>query len=177
MISRILHSSYWPVFLRGDSASSKGVCRRVKFIAFLQPVTLIILAIAAIVTPLGLYEELTPSDQPVSIQFQYAPDLSPFARATTPRGGSAPLRVCYNTSIGCPGAPKDASGMSPLEQYRVWPSSIRLFTSGITSDTVSSPFDIEWRTFEASHKLQDTVDKNHTYSEGFYRQYTTFYTR
>jgi hypothetical protein len=125
---------------------------------------LALVAIAAIVTPLGLYDQLAPSDDTVSVLFQYVPDISAFGKATPKRSGHKSLRICYDTDGGCPGAPPDFDDIEDYtEAYQVWPSSIDLFTSGKTAPTISSIFDIEWR----SYSVSEQVAYNHTGTVGF----------
>lgn len=51
--SRFLLSTDWPLALRSDAASSDTVPRRIAFLTYLKPFTLMLLAVAAVVTPLG----------------------------------------------------------------------------------------------------------------------------
>ena len=76
VVSRLIHSSHWPVLLAADSAASRGVSRRVQLVAWIQPLMLGLLAVIAIVTPLGLYDQLVLSDEAVYVAFKYVPDTS-----------------------------------------------------------------------------------------------------
>jgi len=53
VVSRFLLSTDWPLALRSDTAASDTVPRRIAFLTYLKPFTLMLLAIAAVTTPLG----------------------------------------------------------------------------------------------------------------------------
>ncbi len=53
VVSRFLLSTDWPLALRSDAAASDTVPRRIAFLTYLKPFTLMLLAIAAVMTPLG----------------------------------------------------------------------------------------------------------------------------
>jgi hypothetical protein len=143
-------------------------------IAWFQPLLLALIGIAAIVTPLGLYDKIAPDDDLVSVPFQYAPDLSPFGRATIERSEYKSLRYCGDLSFFCPGAPSDWENIKDLTKaFQVWQSSIDLFTSGNTEPTVSSIFDIEWRSYFVSNNVSDIRLGETSFAKGFYRQLAT----
>ncbi|UDD63490.1 hypothetical protein AFCA_010754 [Aspergillus flavus] len=179
VVSRLIHSSYWPTILNSDTAASTGVSRAINACNWLQLGALGLVAITGIVTPLGLYDTIGPDDTPTNIPFRYASDTSAFGKATRSRDGYRSLRVCYadedpNTDEGCPGAPPNINDIEdPAEAYSIWPSSVDLFTSGKVPSTVSSLFDIQWRSFRSTTNVALGVNGS-AFSEGYYRQISQF---
>ncbi|KAK2861089.1 hypothetical protein FQN49_004553 [Arthroderma sp. PD_2] len=175
VVSRLLHGSHWSLLLDSDSSASTAVSRRIQFISWFQPVVLSLVGIASIVTPLGLYDELSPNNEPTLVPFRYSPDTTPFGGATSSRAAYKPTRICYETVVGCPGAPPAAEfeELDDIEAYSVWPGNIDLFTSGNVSATVSSLFDIEWRIFRESHQISYNV-RGSAYSQAVYRHLFKF---
>ncbi|KAJ1714091.1 hypothetical protein NYO67_3684 [Aspergillus flavus] len=179
VVSRLIHSSYWPTILNSDTAASTGVSRAINACNWLQLGALGLVAITGIVTPLGLYDTIGPDDTPTNIPFRYASDISAFGKATRSRDGYRSLRVCYadedpNTDEGCPGAPPNINDIEdPAEAYSIWPSSVDLFTSGKVPSTVSSLFDIQWRSFRSTTNVALGVNGS-AFSEGYYRQISQF---
>ncbi|KAB8262112.1 hypothetical protein BDV32DRAFT_147761 [Aspergillus pseudonomiae] len=175
VVSRLIHSSYWPTILDSDTAASTGVSRAIKACTWLQLGALGLVAVAGIVTPLGLYDVIGPDDAPTNIPFHYVSDTSAFGRATRSRDGYRSLRICYadddpNTPEGCPGAPPNINDIEdPAEAYSIWPSSVDLFTSGDVPPTVSSIFDLQWRSFRSTTSFGVNFISSE-YSEGYYRQ-------
>ncbi|BCR95398.1 uncharacterized protein AKAW2_20338S [Aspergillus luchuensis] len=177
VVSRLLHSSYWPTILDSDTAASTGVSKRILTYSWLQLIAAVLVSVTGIVTPLGLYDTIGPQDNPTDVLFHYAPDTSAFGKATPSRDGYKSLRMCYadedpDTPEGCPGAPPNREDMDDItEAYSVWPSSISLFTSGNVSATVSSVFDVQWRSFRSSTQIVPGASPTGSvFSQGYYRQ-------
>ncbi|KAE8163270.1 hypothetical protein BDV40DRAFT_299604 [Aspergillus tamarii] len=174
VVSRLIHSSYWPTILDSDTAASTGVSRAIKACNWLQLGALGLVAITGIVTPLGLYDTISLDVTTTIVPFRYASDTSPFGKATRSRNGYRSLRICYadddpNTPEGCPGAPPNIDDIEdPSEAYSIWQSSVDLFTSGDVSPTVSSLFDIQWRSFRSTNSV--ALNNASVVSEGYYRQ-------
>ena len=146
-----------------------------------QFITLLLISIASIVTPLGLYEELSPADTKTPVPFQYVPDLTTFGKATSPRDGYRPIRVCYTPRDAdfehwCPNAPENFTEMTDIaEAFSVWPGSVDIFTSGETEETVASVFDMQWRSFRAARDVPgDEENDDSPYSQGYYRHISQF---
>ncbi|KAG0634524.1 hypothetical protein HOY80DRAFT_928632 [Tuber brumale] len=102
VVGRTLQASMWPSILSTDPAASRGVRKRVIFITTLSTITVIILAIAGVVTPLGLNEEITliPTGP---VPFEHLRDTSDFGRGTQSRSGYVFSRVCGAFTMDCPG--------------------------------------------------------------------------
>lgn len=83
---RQLSHSIWPTILRSDTAASQGVCSSVKWLALLRPIGLFLIAVAAIVTPLGLYDSVLPENALKSVAFVHLADSSPMGLGTPPQG-------------------------------------------------------------------------------------------
>lgn len=103
VIGRSVQSSWLPTLFHSDSASTRHVSRRVTFLSGLSTFCLLLLAVAGIITPLGLTEEIK-ADHIRAPTFQYSPDQSAFGYGTPPRYGRF-SRVCGLDPIlvNCPG--------------------------------------------------------------------------
>jgi hypothetical protein len=77
VIQRTIHSSPWPTLLRSDTAATIGVQKRVKLVTWLQTLMKILIAVAAIVTPLGLYDDVVRDSTTTIEAFHYVRDPSP----------------------------------------------------------------------------------------------------
>ncbi|RPA88872.1 hypothetical protein L873DRAFT_1724180 [Choiromyces venosus 120613-1] len=161
VVGRTLQASMWPSLLSADSASSHGVRKRVIFITTLSTIALIILAVAGVVTPLGLDEEITPSfTEPVA--FKYLKDTSTFGQGTNSRDGYLFSRLCgWTLWQNCPGTfggytyTANRTGMyldGPDGAYmdtNVPQNITEIFKSGTSGrgNLVSGPFDVQFRLF------------------------------
>lgn len=96
VVQRSLLSSLWPSWLRTDSATSHGVNIGVRLLTFLRPVGLIMVAISAIVTPLGLYDAVVPSEDNVPVPFSSLVDSGPMGLGTPSRSDRGFTRSCGN---------------------------------------------------------------------------------
>lgn len=116
----------------------------------------LLVAIAAVITPLGLYDDIVPGGK-VLRPFNYAPDPSPFGYGTPPRSNLSFSRVCGAQFLElCPGTnftlipgrspytdlyvPGGYNTSIPSDYLQIWGSGLRHMAS-----TVSSIFDIQWR--------------------------------
>ena len=70
MAARALQRSHWPDILRADSTHNHGVRKDILILAKLSTLMGLLIAIAGVVTPLGLYQALVPADN-VQTPFQY----------------------------------------------------------------------------------------------------------
>ncbi|KAG0637149.1 hypothetical protein HOY80DRAFT_908249, partial [Tuber brumale] len=169
VVGRTLQASMWPSILSADSAATRGVRKRVIYITTLSTIALVILAIAGVVTPLGLSEEVAPS-YTKSTAFQYLKDISTFGQGTPGRSGYVFSRTCgYGTYIDCPGSFSglhlfpNQTELYPLERAYIdknIPQNITdIFKSGTTGsgNLISGPFDVQYRAFSNS---KDTDAKN-----------------
>lgn len=82
VISRIINNSLWPIVLNSDTSASGGVHPTVNRLAYLRPIGMGLIAIAAIVTPLGLHEAVLPDREMRSVPFTYLQDNGPFGYGT-----------------------------------------------------------------------------------------------
>ncbi|KAG0637131.1 hypothetical protein HOY80DRAFT_1085545 [Tuber brumale] len=156
----VISASMWPSILFTDTAASQAVRKRVIFITTLSTITVIILAIAGVVTPLGLNEEVTPS-RTEPVPFEYLRDRSDFGQGTESRSGYVFSRMCGWHPIDCPGI---SSGYSYFTnetgEYTRTPvnGSIdtnipqnisEIFKSGTNGhgNLISGPFDVQHRLF------------------------------
>jgi hypothetical protein len=117
VVERNLLSSHWPVLLRSDSAASKGVDRYIRFVTWLRPLGLFLVTVAAIVTPLGLYDEISPESNPVGLSMVYVPDNGPFGFGTPSRDKVYFSRKCGEPlPVQCPGTTIDITTDSTFNE-------------------------------------------------------------
>lgn len=161
VVSRFFLSSDWPLFLRSEAATATGVPRKISLVAWTKPVGLFLIAVAAIVTPLGLFDEIGPATVASIVEFRYVADSSLIGAGTPPRSqrGFNYSRTC--SSYLCPGDIDKGnitlaigSDYKPtkFDQFYIIPESINPdlidFHQRGTSDTVpslSNLFDIQAR--------------------------------
>ncbi|GAB1316942.1 Peptidase A1 domain-containing protein [Madurella fahalii] len=155
VLGRALQSSLWPTFLQTDAAARHGVRRRVSNGLLLQTTTIVLVSVAAIVTPLGLYQAVEPADGPQLEEFRFVRDDSAFGYGTPPRMAAPFTRNCGDEA--CPGSSvnKTCVQQGLLERCTdvVYDRSIPDGWRSMLSDganrvsrSVSNIFDIQWRT-------------------------------
>lgn len=105
-LGRILHSSYWPAILFTDSNSSKTVPKSLLLITWMKILLVLLIGIASIVTPLGLYEAIEARSSPSYEAFHPLVDNSPIGKGTMPRAKVPFTRHCSTAleEVPCPGA-------------------------------------------------------------------------
>lgn len=166
VVERNLLSSHWPLFLRADSTASQGVDRSIRLLTWIRPLALLLIMIAAVCTPLGLYDDVLPDRSTQSLRMVYVPDTGPFVFGTPPRGTQFSNRKCHNSQMPaqCPGTTDvvetsmsyDDDG-SLLQGNALWdnidmriPKSLaKLYQSGLKDQpgSVSSFYDIQTRQY------------------------------
>lgn len=170
VVGRVLHSSYWPTLLRSDTVATNGVTLPVQVISTTLPILTVLVAIAAIVTPLGLYEEIAASSSKSLHKFTYIKDTSAF-------GFSSPVRSQYGLNRNCwplvcpltnpspfnTSYPSDNLSMTFQSTYDISipESLIQVFKYGNTGEgkSVSSIFDIHWRSAQIERDGMVNWDK------------------
>ncbi|XP_014561460.1 hypothetical protein COCVIDRAFT_22421 [Bipolaris victoriae FI3] len=165
-LSRTLHSTYWPTILSSDSSASKNVNPAVVAAVYLGIFTTVLVAVTAVITPLGLYDAML-SSKPQRVPFSYAQDLTPFGYGSLPRNDMGFNRICGSPegSMSCPGSNFSVfrelytnfdnftlnwswtdgyyyTNIS-LETQNLWASGL-----DVMERSVSSMFDIQWRSYE-----------------------------
>lgn len=144
----------------------------------------VLIAITAVVTPLGLYEVVGPEANPKQTEFLYIKDTSTFGTETPVRSPLGFSRLCGNLiPIACPSSGNDVTDLSNKTVFSSnvegdystkIPSNVTdFFSSGSRSlsRTVSSIFDIQWRQYSATS--QKDVDHGNLYLVGDYIQLDT----
>ncbi|KAL2817142.1 hypothetical protein BJX63DRAFT_386218 [Aspergillus granulosus] len=177
-ISRFLHSSHWPTILSSDSAALSGVPGIVLFFRFSGLFFTFLISIAAVITPLGLFEAIVPG-HPAPEQFHHIVDDGIFGIGTQERNQSVPWsRVCGTLDVPttCSDLTRGpATADIPIDRS-IPQGTIDIFTSGIsaTSNTVSSIFDIQCRSWTWT-KFSDDSQGNGSaqYPIGIYQQIAT----
>ncbi|KAF2666200.1 hypothetical protein BT63DRAFT_52662 [Microthyrium microscopicum] len=179
VIGKQLHSSLWPTILQTDSAASSGVMTSVNISKWISLFTTILIAITAIVTPLGLYEQVVADSHTTLQTFHYIADKSFFGAGTQPRNSSVGWsRICgafdpaacphsdtnITTFRNATGGYYDVNGN--YDTY-VPQKTVDLFQSGVGAlgDSVSGPFDIQWRsTAWALENVNMTFNNTNAYN-------------
>ncbi|KAL2153769.1 hypothetical protein VTH82DRAFT_4924 [Thermothelomyces myriococcoides] len=175
VLGRSLQSSPWPTILQTDTAARHGVRRRVSNGLTFQTVTMLLISVAAIVTPLGLYQSVEPGGHEFGL-FEFAKDESPFGYATHARLSGPFSRSC-GPSRACPGSWVNENctrqGLANVctAQYgrsipEVWRSTFREGARQI-KESVSSIFDIQWRN---QINASDPLGEWSWYMQSGYRQ-------
>ncbi|KAI9373912.1 hypothetical protein BJX61DRAFT_551900 [Aspergillus egyptiacus] len=188
-IGRLLHSSYWPTILGSDSAALRGVPFRVLFFRYAGILSTVMISIAAIVTPLGLYEVVVPGD-PVAEKFNHLPDEGIFGIGTLRRNNSVSWsRVCGGSRepFTCPDLTRVPSANNHSIDRHIPQGTVDLLTGGVSagSSSISSIFDIQWRSWSwmrllasnqgnaSNSSLPRDPSYNEQYPIGTYRQIST----
>jgi hypothetical protein len=142
----------------------------------------VLIAVAGVVTPLGLYEALVQADN-IQPQFQYINDTSPFGYGTPPRNNYSFTRTCADRGgfgfIPCPftdtvaivnyNSDGNASYSFPYSYDLDIPNVILdTYSSGtLDNTTVSNFFDIQWRRYLTT--TQDVFNNGSRYLVGSFR--------
>lgn len=187
VVERSLLSSLWPLFLHADSTASRGVDRRIRLLTWLRPLALGLVTIAAIVTPLGLYEDILPTRSEQNIEFVYMQDSGPMGYGTPTRASNSIgyTRVCGGfLPMQCPGTTVEiiSSGNASIMEanitnddydIRIPRDLAELYQSGLTErpQSVSSFFDIQSRQY--SFQNQSGMLNNERYVVDSFRFLTS----
>ncbi|KAL9621562.1 MAG: hypothetical protein Q9160_003954 [Pyrenula sp. 1 TL-2023] len=188
VVGQALQTSHWPAILNSDSsAAGRGNRKSVQFTAWLRPIGLLLVTVAAIVTPLGLYETIAPDKSPVHVSFHYVKDASPFGLGTPSRSSLGFGRKCGDLlPQACPGtsgtsveimySSNETSASADLpDSYNtnIPPNITAFFQSGLETleATVSSIFDIQWRSYTTM--IDERINNGTRYVLGSYRQLTS----
>ena len=159
VIARNFQASYWPIILRTDSAASTGVRTSVVFTSRLSKGVALLVSVASIVTPLGLYESISPSTSVKQYEFRYATDPSVFGEATPSRPVEGFSRVCGDfVPVACPNSGNKItvtrnsttiSADTDAISVKIPANITDFFQSGPSElgQTVSSIFDLQWRKY------------------------------
>ncbi|KAF3935173.1 hypothetical protein ABW20_dc0108136 [Dactylellina cionopaga] len=191
VIGRFLHSSFWPVILCTDSAATVGVSKIVLSVHRLSALTATLVSIATIVTPLGLYEAVSPEQTLLLEPFHYIQDKSPMGFGTPPRKNNTWSRICGGFyPVICPNSSGNLTTTGNFsstitvegDSYdsRIPQYVIDVFQSGLATmgASASSIFDIQWR-FYTKTPVNDSpntipIDNSTAYTAGSFRQITSY---
>ncbi|KAF2183641.1 hypothetical protein K469DRAFT_739721 [Zopfia rhizophila CBS 207.26] len=158
---RSLQSSYWPEILRTDSARSNGVRKEVLLSTYIAPTVAALCAIAGVVTPLGLYDAMEPSDS-ATVHFEYVKDNSPFGLATPLRNNYSFSRICsqFDGPFSQAPAPCPYTDSTVILSWNASSYTVKIvqdiYSSGTRNrpSTISNFFDIHWRQYTLSQEQQ-----------------------
>lgn len=173
VVGRVLHSSYWPTLLRSDTVATNGVTLPVQVISTTLPILTVLVAIAAIVTPLGLYEEIAASSSKSLHKFTYIKDTSAFGFSSPARSQYGLNRNCwplvcpltnpspFNLSFPLPASDNSSMKFQSTYDNSIPESLIQIFNYGNTGEgkSVSSIFDIHWRSPQIERNEMVNWDK------------------
>lgn len=161
-----------------------GISQVASIESWVRPLALGVVSIAAIITPLGLYDAVVPTENPVDQVFKYAHDPSPMGFGTPPRSDLGFNRLCgYFSAITCPSSvvvanstweKGESSSNYPYGYNTSIPHNLtEIFQSGLENmdETVSSLFDIEYRSYE--NRKDPLFNNGSQYLVGAFRQIET----
>ena len=181
-VQRSLASSLWPIVMRTDASRSHHLDRGARAIGWLQMLAALLLAVAAIVTPLGLTDTIAPQRRIQHVPFSYVRDAGPMGYGTPPVNSQGFARFC--NFLPCPGTSLDATYTGNATDYNVTfaegsydtriPRDLAsLYQSGLKlqPQTVSSYFDIQSRQY--SYTIQQEVNHDHPYVVDTFRNLNT----
>lgn len=153
-----------------------------------------LVAVAGVVTPLGLYDSILPSGEGTPVRFEYIPDTTALGLGTAPRHDSLGFsRRCSNNTAtvrlfpgSCPhsnveldvvGVGDNVTGVDAPAGYdtRIPRNVYEFFQSGVPrlGQTVSSLFDIEYRNYRLTRdSFHGFFQNGSDYLIGDYRQIT-----
>ncbi|CCX31912.1 hypothetical protein FPQ18DRAFT_119095 [Pyronema domesticum] len=182
VVNRVTQISLWPNILRADTVQTSNVRLAAKILTRLGTLTLLLLTIAGIVTPLGLSDAVQPSDATIA-NFEYAKDLSSWGQSTPPRPNFNFSRKCGDMLLmNCPGTFggyrtfRNATGIYNIGEFDSATIDVRLpdnlteiFTSvtGKEGSTLSGLFDIQYRLYDGHRSNQ--INGGNTYIQGSFR--------
>ena len=143
---------------------------------------------AAIVTPLGLYDHVAPEAGMTQVNFQYVKDISPLGRGTAPRLALGFSRFCYRGDYACANTDNIvtnwANGSISAEygyDTRIPKETFDFMSSGRQQlgPAVSSSFDIQYRYWVKDNNSGydfgnlEYYDNGSAYDIGGYRSLTS----
>ncbi|KIX05251.1 uncharacterized protein Z518_06123 [Rhinocladiella mackenziei CBS 650.93] len=172
VVSRSLSNSLWPVILRSDMAASNQVPSKINLVTWVRPLSLALIAAAAIVTPMGLYEGLILTEDAQPATFSLVDDSGIMGYGTLPRSDLGFSRQCWGSlPVQCPGTTVvidadeyygNATIVNDDYDRRIPEVLVRLYQSGLHQQprSVSSYFDIQARQYQ--YENQYSID-NQTY--------------
>ncbi|KAL6361200.1 hypothetical protein LRP88_04663 [Fusarium phalaenopsidis] len=174
--------SYWPLVLQSDATKDRGVRKPIVVISLLLPLLSLLIAVAGVVTPLGLYESNEPNSKAVRADFEYVRDSSTFYSSTSTRDDKPFTRVCTINLcyVPCPytsdvtvietdGASNNCTVLGSIDPNV--PDILRdIYTSGTQYErtTISNYFDIEWRQTTTQYDRQ--LNNGTPIAAGLYRR-------
>lgn len=179
IVARELYKSLWPSLLRADSQTDIGVPRSVRLGSWSRRIASYLVSAAAIVTPMGLYDTISPNTNQALQPFGYTFDNSSMGFGTPPWSDLGFNRICgaYNLAA-CPGQnvvivndtnkgtityPYNYNMSIPMNVTDAFQSRLASLSS-----TVSSIWNIEWRSYNI---MSDPAYQNGSnYMVGEYRQ-------
>lgn len=195
MAARLIQSSFWPSILRSDYSLSHGVRKRVLTLSWTAAVGSILLIVVGISTPLGLSEQLQLAEDQV-VSWIPISDPGPMGSGTPDRTTYKYSRLCgVGVPLNCPGVDggyhtwdniSDAGTRNEwIKSYTTFNKSkhivdlkipqnvTEVFTSVTENTTVSSIFDIQYRSYQhkttAYTSTEYPLQNNSLYTVGFLR--------
>ncbi|KAG0637152.1 hypothetical protein HOY80DRAFT_1085649, partial [Tuber brumale] len=155
VIGRTLRASMWPSIFSADSAASRGARKRVIYIIPLSKIALIILAIAVVVTPLGLSAEGAPSFTKHT-DFEHLKDALPvvpdmYFAALTNSGGTGTLMTHFRDFTSSQ-IRLSYTHLSVNILTKISPKTLLTYSRAAPpgGNLISGPFDVQYRAFSNS---------------------------
>ena len=183
MINRTISTTIWPSIIRADSVGRRHGSLPTTVLTWTITLGAALIGLASVLTPLGLYEEITPGS-PQPVEFQYVQDPSPWGRVTMPRPDLRFGRYCeFGQILNCPGqyqgvymnetAPGVFRSVKTDETSTVNTTIPANFTAmfssatGNVGNTISGLFDIQYRRWQT--EIAGIIDNGQPRISGDYR--------
>lgn len=96
VVGRQINNSQWPLLLQSDTTASRGVFSGVNAMAYLRPIGAALVAVAAVITPLGLHDAIVPDEAMQAVPFTYLKDNGPLGYGTPQQGSD----IWFSRSCG-----------------------------------------------------------------------------
>ncbi|KAF1978859.1 hypothetical protein BU23DRAFT_497820, partial [Bimuria novae-zelandiae CBS 107.79] len=161
----------------------------VRSVSLLRPAIIALVGVAAIVTPLGLYETIAPVQAPTQQDFHYIKDTSPIGLGTPPRTNTTWSRLCGD--IGYMACPNSGNNITKIRNAtgvyvttdgfssKIPAHVVEGFQRGLLnlSPSVSSISDIQYRSLttrtQKETERQAAIDNGTAFNISAYRPLST----
>ncbi|KAI5839659.1 hypothetical protein DFP73DRAFT_518481 [Morchella snyderi] len=183
VITTLLHNSNLHTLLFSDSASTTHIARPVLFLSYVGLLSLGLIALSGVLTPLGIRDGIAGRDVP-DLRFELALDNGSFFLGTAERTFYALTRVCGSGEEACPGqegqtmptpSRRRLTRRATAKKYRIGSSVPAPLTSLFTKSaafygaSVASVFDIQFRNYIILNAAQHTLANGLRYTIGQFR--------
>ncbi|PGH01330.1 hypothetical protein AJ80_09020 [Polytolypa hystricis UAMH7299] len=181
--ARIVQTSLWPTILDSDYAQTRGVRNRFVALSWIGTIAVLLVAVVGVTTPIGLTDTFE-LGEPQDVSFHYSRDPGSFGQGTAERDTYQYSRVCGGSVyMNCPGVNggfetwvtengtfSNFNKSTDIIDLRIPANITEVFTSATNGTTLSSVFDMQYRTyFHESTADENTIEplqNNEPYTVG-----------